>query len=185
MRLTCRRGKRDQRERLGPAFGHGLNRLLCGFLFLQERMEEVGGHVRTIVPNNGIDFIINMKPTKQIDIAQWFKHFTPKFSREINLSFYSIVKLNPQNMFADVFGFGDMNEHTITPTEVYRLMVCFEMPNSSHPTIPYYAFPAILVLVQAPEDSFFLKPPHFESQFQLLRYRTSHESAAGYGPANK
>ena len=31
MRLTCRRGKRDQGERLGPAFGHELNRLLGGF----------------------------------------------------------------------------------------------------------------------------------------------------------
>jgi hypothetical protein len=33
VRLTCRRGKRDQRERLGPAFGHEFNRLL-GLEFL-------------------------------------------------------------------------------------------------------------------------------------------------------
>jgi hypothetical protein len=30
VRLTCRRGKRDQGERLGPAFGHEFNRLLAG-----------------------------------------------------------------------------------------------------------------------------------------------------------
>jgi hypothetical protein len=48
-------------------------------------------------------------------------------------------------------------------------MVCFEMPNSSLPIIPHYAFHAIPVPSQVLADSFFLKQRHSEPQFPLLR----------------
>ncbi len=77
--------------------------------------KKLGSKIRTVSPNNRIDFIIHPEIFKLLKIEQWSKHFPIQLPLQINRSRFTVIKRYEENVIFNILSFCNMDKHRLLP----------------------------------------------------------------------